>query len=283
MRGGRPPAIAGAMEAYDATNARRYLLRFGPEEELVEALVGWVSMRGGRATVRGTGAFASSVIADVEGEERKIAAAEAIAISGVVDEGRAQLRVTLLRGMQPIGGTLVSAKALGADLEVLVLDPEGAAEVSAPTTAAPGWGDVAAASAAADAAPAQPPQGSAEPSWADVAAASQQAATRAQPARKKRRKPKPQAPLFQPDPLPGQKKKKDLSYLDEPQPERGDFVQHKQFGKCKVERVGEDGGLVIKLPGGRRKAIKLTVLEVLEPTEDSQGRLVFPLVPRKKR
>lgn len=267
------------MEAYDATNARRYLLRFGPEEELVEALVGWVSMRGGRATVRGTGAFASSVIADVEGEERKIAAAEAIAISGVVDDGEAQLRVTLLRGMQPIGGTLVSAKALGADLEVLVLDPDAAAEVSEPTTTPPGWGDVAAASAAA-AAPA--PKPSTGPSWADAAAASQQAMTQPEPRRKKRRKPQPQAPLFQPDPLPGQKQK-DLSYLDEPQPEPGDFVQHKQFGKCRVDRVGEDGGLVIKLPGGRRKAIKLTVLEVLDPTEDSQGRLVYPLVPRKKR
>lgn len=269
------------MEAYDATDARRYLLRFGPEEELVEALVGWVSMRGGRATVRGTGAFASSVIADVEGEERKIAAAEAIAISGVVDGGKAQLRVTLLRGMQPIGGTLVSAKALGADLEVFVLDADSAPEVSSPTTATPGWGDAAAASAAAQATP-KPAQAapSGAPSWADAAAASQQAAQAPKPRRK--RKKKPSAPLFQPDPLPGQKKK-DLSYLDEPQPERGDYVRHKQFGKCRVERVGEDGGLVIKLPGGRRKQIKLTVLEVLEPTEDHQGRLVFPLEPRKKR
>jgi len=266
------------MEAYDATNARRYLLRFGPEEELVEALVGWVAMRGGRATVRGTGAFAASVIADVEGEERKIAAAEAIAISGVVDGGQAQLRVTLLRGMQPIGGTLVSAKALGADLEVFVLDADAAAEVSEPATG-PGWGDVAAASAVAEAAPKAP---SGAPSWADAAAASQQAAVEAQPKRRKRRKPQPQAPLFKPDPLPGQKKK-DFSYLDEPQPEPGDYVQHKQFGKCRVDRVGEDGGIVIKLAGGRRKAIKLTVLEVLEPTEDSQGRLVYPLVPRKKR
>jgi hypothetical protein len=232
-------------------------------------------MRGGRATVRGTGAFASSVIADVEGEERKIAAAEAIAISGVVDGGQAQLRVTLLRGMQPIGGTLVSAKALGADLEVFVLDPDGAPEVSEPTTAAPGWGDAAAASAAAQAAPAP----ASAPSWADAAAASQHAAQAPKPRRK--RKKKPTAPLFKPDPLPGQKQK-DFSYLDEPQPERGDYVQHKQFGKCRVERVGEDGGLVIKLPGGRRKAIKLTVLEVLEPREDNQGRLVYPLEPRKK-
>ena len=273
------------MEAYDATNARRYLLRFGPDEELVEALVGWVAMRGGRATVRGTGAFASSVIADVEGEERKIAAAEAIAISGVVDGGEAQLRVTLLRGMQPIGGTLVSAKALGADLEVLVLDPEGAPEISTPTTSAssaPSWGDAAAASAAASAAPSPAPKAAGgPPSWADVAAASQQAAEAPRQLRKKR-KPKPQAPLFKPDPLPGQKQK-DLSYLDEPQPERGDFVLHKQFGKCRVERVGDDGGMVIKLPEGRRKAIKLTVLQVLPPHEDNQGRLVFRLEPRKRK
>ncbi len=274
------------MEAYDATGAQRYLLRFGPEEELVEALVGWVALRGGRATVRGTGAFASSVIADVEGEERKIAAAEAIAISGVVIGPEAQLRVTLLRGMQPIGGTLVSAKALGADLEVLLLDPDDEAEVSRPTTgqpaprAKPDWGDVAAASSAAAASP--PPSAGGAPSWADVAQASQTASTRAAEARPlRKRKPKPQEPLFKPEPIPGAKEK-DFSYLDEPQPEIGDYVQHKQFGKCKVERVGEDGGLVIKMAGGRRKAIKLTVLQVLPPTEDSQGRLVYPLQPRKR-
>ncbi|MAR57368.1 MAG: hypothetical protein CMM93_09315 [Rickettsiales bacterium] len=270
------------MEAYDATNADRYLLRFGPDEELVEALVGWVAMRGGRATVRGTGAFQSSVVADVDGEERKVSGAEAISISGVVAGGAAQLRVTLLRGMQPIGGTLVSATALGADLEVFVLDPDEEAEVSAPTTAAsasPGWGDVAAASAAA--AQAKPAATGGAPSWAEVAAASQTAAAQPAPRTKKRRKPKPQEPLFQPDPLPGQKQK-DLSYLEEPQPEIGDFVLHKQFGKCKVERIGEDGGLVIKTAGGRRRAIKLTVLEVLPPHEDNQGRMVYPVQPRRR-
>ena len=40
------------MEAYDATNADRYLLRFGPDEELVEALVGWVAMRSGTRSMR---------------------------------------------------------------------------------------------------------------------------------------------------------------------------------------------------------------------------------------
>ena len=151
-----------------------------------------------------------------------------------------------------------------------------------PTTAAsasPGWGDVAAASAAA--AQAKPAATGGAPSWAEVAAASQTAAAQPAPRTKKRRKPKPQEPLFQPDPLPGQKQK-DLSYLEEPQPEIGDFVLHKQFGKCKVERIGEDGGLVIKTAGGRRRAIKLTVLEVLPPHEDNQGRMVYPVQPRRR-
>ena len=49
-----------------------------------------------------------------------------------------------------------------------------------------------------------------------------------------------------------------------------------------MERIGEDGGLVIKTAGGRRRAIKLTVLEVLPPHEDNQGRMVYPVQPRRR-
>ena len=71
------------------------------------------------------------------------------------------------------------------------------------------------------------------------------------------------------------------SFLDEPEIEAGDYVDHKQFGICKVTRVSDDGALLIKLPTGRTKQIKLTVLEVLPAREDTKRR-IYPLRPRSK-
>ncbi|MEM6960051.1 MAG: hypothetical protein AAF645_30515, partial [Myxococcota bacterium] len=69
-------------------------------------------------------------------------------------------------------------------------------------------------------------------------------------------------------------------FLNEPIPETGDFVDHKQFGICKVVRSLDDA-LVIKLASGRTKQIKLTVLEVLPAREDT-NRVIYPLRPRKR-
>ena len=69
--------------------------------------------------------------------------------------------------------------------------------------------------------------------------------------------------------------------LDANQPERGDWVDHKQFGLCRVENLAEDGGLLIRLETGRRKLIKLDFLDVLEPREDG-GRKIYPLRPKRR-
>ena len=71
------------------------------------------------------------------------------------------------------------------------------------------------------------------------------------------------------------------AFLEEPEIVAGDFVEHKQFGLCKVTRVSDDGALLIKLPTGRTKQIKLTVLEVLPAREDTKRR-IYPLRPRSK-
>ena len=90
-------------------------------------------------------------------------------------------------------------------------------------------------------------------------------------------------PAFRPEKVPTKReRKKDLSFLEEPLIEAGELVDHRQFGLCLVERVNDDGGLMIKLPNGRRRLIRLDVLEVQEPTEDAEGRLVYPLRPKRK-
>ncbi|MEO0324443.1 MAG: DUF296 domain-containing protein [Myxococcota bacterium] len=90
-------------------------------------------------------------------------------------------------------------------------------------------------------------------------------------------------PAFRPEKVPTKReRKKDLSFLEEPIIEAGELVDHRQFGRCLVERVNDDGGLMIKLPNGRRRLIRVDVLEVQEPTEDAEGRLVYPLRPKRK-
>ena len=71
------------------------------------------------------------------------------------------------------------------------------------------------------------------------------------------------------------------AFLDEPVIEAGDYIDHKQFGICKVVRVSDDGALLIKLQTGRTKQIKLTVFEVHPAREDTKRR-IYPLRPRSK-
>lgn len=68
---------------------------------------------------------------------------------------------------------------------------------------------------------------------------------------------------------------------DELQPQRGDFLEHRQFGLCKIDREDEEGGLVIRLPSGVRKTIKLDFMEVGQPRMEGTRR-IFPIRPRKR-
>lgn len=65
-------------------------------------------------------------------------------------------------------------------------------------------------------------------------------------------------------------------------PERGDWIEHRQFGLCRIEKEDADGGVLICLPSGRRKTLKLGVMEVLPPRRDGSRR-IFPIRPRTRR
>ncbi|MEM9194966.1 MAG: hypothetical protein AAGF12_37660 [Myxococcota bacterium] len=139
----------------------------------------------------------------------------------------------------------------------------------APSSASPsgpvGWGDLAAATAE----PEPPPK----------------PAPRREPKKKTRRtKASPPAasaiPAFKPPPLPEKRRQKE-AFLDEPQPEAGDYVDHQIFGKCRVDGEGPDGGLIIRLKSGVRKTIRLDFLQVLEPRVEDDA-FVYPLRPRRR-
>lgn len=66
------------------------------------------------------------------------------------------------------------------------------------------------------------------------------------------------------------------------EPKKGDWVEHRQFGLCRVDGEDAEGALVLRLPNAQRKHIRLDVLEVLPPRHDGDRR-IFPLRPRVKR
>jgi predicted DNA-binding protein with PD1-like motif len=70
-------------------------------------------------------------------------------------------------------------------------------------------------------------------------------------------------------------------FLSEPMPQKGDWIDHRQFGLCRVDGEDEEGGLRIRLPSGVRKVIKLEFLEVMPPRHEGDRR-IFPLRPRKR-
>lgn len=127
-------------------------------------------------------------------------------------------------------------------------------------------------------------------SWAQVAAASAHPASAPGEAKISRTRRSPKAPAvassskakdFVPPPIPDRKNSQP-AFLDEPVVGKGDWVDHRQFGVCRVDREDEDGGLVIRLPNGRRKTIKLDFMEVEEPRIDGDRR-IYPIRPRRSR
>lgn len=119
----------------------------------------------------------------------------------------------------------------------------------------------------------------APPSWASVAARAKEAE---RPATTKLRAVAPRVEItVNKGAIPEKRREVDESFLDEPIPQVGDWVDHKQFGLCRVDGEDEGGGLIIRLNSGMRRTIVLDFLRVLSPRLD-EGRRVFPLEPRKK-
>jgi hypothetical protein len=107
-------------------------------------------------------------------------------------------------------------------------------------------------------------------SWADVAAVSA-----APPIEEPVRRGRPEASRAPAPSSAGSEQ------ADELVPGRGDFIEHRQFGLCKIDREDDEGGLVLRLPSGVRKTIKLDFMEVGQPRMEGTRR-VFPIRPRKR-
>lgn len=72
-----------------------------------------------------------------------------------------------------------------------------------------------------------------------------------------------------------------LSDGDEPHPKKGDWIEHRQFGLCRIDNESVDGGLLIRMPSGTRKVVHLEYLEVLPPRFEGERR-IFSVRPRRR-
>lgn len=59
-------------------------------------------------------------------------------------------------------------------------------------------------------------------------------------------------------------------------PKRGDYIEHRVFGVCRVDQMQGDGVMVIRLETGRRKQLKVDALEFLPP-ETRGRRTIYPV------
>lgn len=267
----------------------RLALRMGSGDRLPDAWLKLATSRGAAGMlVEGAASLTDVVLVDASGARRSIPNAEALSITATVQDRDAAIHATIVADGLTRGGRIAEATVVSGTFSAWLFD-----DASGGRTAAmddeddhlpAAWADAVSASAAATK---RAVVEDAELTWAQVAAVSESA--RAVPVRpastKVRTRPKvqPTVPLPRVDPIPTSRDRAvEPEYLDEPMPERGDHVSHKQFGLCKVERVDDDGALRVKLPSGQRKEIKLDPFVVEGPRLDGAGRRVFDLVPRRR-
>ena len=170
-----------------------------------------------------------------------------------------------------LGGHLVGGSVYSCEVLVDCLDDLDLVRVPDPTTGLALWRGTPGSVVTPARAPAR------APSWADAAAAS------TGPAAQRRAPPSPAEPAFVPPPLPAKKRAvEDPDLDDEPVPAKGDWISHQQFGLCEVLGEDPDGAMLIRLPSGAHKSIRLDYLRVLPARTGDDGRTVFPLEPRRR-
>lgn len=301
------------MQVTTSRAVRRLLVRFDRGEELVRTLESLAATEDvGAAWVRGAGTL-TSVELDRHDQARRRPGApehvegslELLSLTGnVAREGGARV-VTLYasvarrteRGVEVLGGRLRSARVFHAELLLECFDdvslervPDDATGLSlfrfdalapAPSrawTSRPDDDD----EDAPDDEPAPVAAASTGVSWADVAAVSAAPPVERPARRAPAREPvEPPAPGFRPPPIPERRRTSEEEFMKELLPEKGDYVQHRQFGLCRVDREDGDGSLVIRLPSGVRKTIRLDFMEVGAPRQEGHKR-VFPIRPRRR-
>ena len=90
---------------------------------------------------------------------------------------------------------------------------------------------------------------------------------------------KSSVPLPEKKPIPKASQRRG-SFVDQPLPERGDFIDHKQFGVCEVTSIDDEGAMVVKTSQGRRRRLVLDVFDVLEARIEDD-RIIYPIRPRR--
>lgn len=210
------------------------------------------------ALIEGEGQLANIVL---DGET--IDAAMALRIHGVMRESL-ELWATLVVDGVLRSGRLESAECVAVGLRVDVFER---AKASVPVAPGPtdGWAQAAAVSAAAQSAPV------AAPAPAPVVGR-----------RKKlrRKEMKSSVPLPEKKPIPKASERRG-SFVDQPLPDVGDYVDHKQFGVCEVRSIDDEGALVIRTKQGRRRRLVLDVFDVLEGRIEDD-KIIYPIRPRKR-
>lgn len=284
------------MMTFESRKSRRLIVRLDKDEELVKSLEGLARRESITAAwIRGAGSLAW-VELDRHDQGRKRAEppqrfdvpSELLTLEGSLamdgTEPRALLYATVARrtdnGVDVIGGRARAAGVFACELVVEVfadLTLSRAPDIATGLSLLTGGAEQRAPSASwtrreepEEEAPAAPaPTGGI--SWADVAAVSA-----APPVPEPPRRERPAARERPAIPTPPR-----VEEPDELFPQRGDFLDHRQFGLCKIDREDDEGGLVIRLPSGVRKVIKLDFMEVGQPRMEGTRR-VFPIRPRKR-
>lgn len=295
------------MKVFESRRVRHFVLRLDRGEELVAAVEALAREAGiGAAWVRGVGSLAWAELdrhdqrrRGPEPPQRFETPCDVLALEGNVamsgSTPRAQLHVTLARrtdnGVEVLGGRLKAGEVFACELALTVFEDLALSRARDDATGL--------ALFRGEGGPAPVPRAVEEPaeeddeepedegprggvSWADVAAVSAAPPVVERPRRERPRGRPPSAPPapFRPPPIPDKRRGDDEAF-EEHLPQKGDFIEHRQFGLCKIDREDEEGGLVIRLPSGVRKVIKLDFMEVGAPRHEG-GRTIFPVRPRRR-
>jgi predicted DNA-binding protein with PD1-like motif len=304
------------MIAVESRHTRRFVVRIERGEEVVASLRKLAQSERIRAAwIRGTGLCEWAEVTDWDVQREALRTPRhlggplaLLALEGNVSmrlgEPYVELRAVLSRegdaGLGIVGGQLVVVSALNVECVVETFEDVRLERDEERETGLSVWkgertqGVVARATqrgaplargasgrhaAASSPAPAEPtvatveeqgPPVGAAPSWSDVARASAGVPEGGKkPAR-------PLVPIF--DRVAGAPRPAEEA---EPEPQKGDWVDHRQFGLCRVDGVDAEGGLVIRLASGQRKVIYTDALEVMPPRFEAERR-IFALRPRRR-
>jgi predicted DNA-binding protein with PD1-like motif len=282
----------GAVIVFESRKSRRIVLRLEPGEELVAAIESLAKRSQIRAAwVRGLGSLSSleldrhdALRREPDPPRRIDGPCDLLALEGNVSLAGgtpiALLHVVVARASgEVLGGRLRSANVFHAELVMECFDDVALTRAHDDATGLAVW------IGASDSPEAEEEEEEEERipavSWADVAAIS---AAPVVPQKRAVQKQKPRSdptPAFRPPPIPDKRRTSEEEYLETVLPERGDWIEHRQFGLCRVDREDDEGGLVIRLPSGIRKTIKLDYMDVGAPRHEGERR-VFPVRPRRR-